>query len=147
MISMSRAILVSTVSVLGAGIGTSACHRHGAQRDSTHASAESEGHDGTLRGPAGETRSAARHIASARCEREQRCDNIGNDKKFATEDVCVDKIRSEWANDLNAYECPNGVVQKELDECLTAIRAEECSSPFDTLSRISECRAGQICAE
>jgi hypothetical protein len=123
----------------------SACHRDG--RGSRHAGdPEAEAHDDTLRGAKGETRSAARRIASARCAREERCNNVGADRKYASVDACDDQIRTEWANDLNAYECPNGVVEKELEECLGAIRDEECNSPFDSLSRIGECMAGQICA-
>jgi Family of unknown function (DUF6184) len=103
--------------------------------------------DGSLRGPAGEAKSASRQIASARCERETRCSNIGADKKYASSENCEDTIRSEWAQDLNAYDCPQGVVENELNECLTAIRDEDCNSPFDTLGRVSACTAGQICAD
>ena len=138
MTSASRFFLVSAMGVL-ASVGVGACHRHGESAASSHG--------GTSSGASGETRSASQHIANARCDRERGCSNIGADKKYASDDVCTDMIRSEWANDLNAYECPKGIVQKELDECLAAIRAEDCGSPFDTLSRISECRAGQICAE
>ena len=31
------------------------------------------------------------------------------------------------------------------DEMIAKIRNEDCGSPFDTLSRLSECTAGQIC--
>jgi len=39
------------------------------------------------------------------------------------------------------------VKRTELEECLTAIRNEECSSPFESLSRMTQCTAGQICAK
>lgn len=151
MTSTSRFILFSMASMLAGSAGLGACHRHGERATSANAGDydrdHEEGHALTSSVATGETRSASQHIANARCDRERRCSNIGADKKFASDEVCEDSIRSEWANDLNAYECPNGVVQKQLDECLLAIRNEDCSSPFDTLSRIAECRAGQICAE
>jgi hypothetical protein len=94
-----------------------------------------------------ETRSAAESIAEARCAREQRCDNVGADKKFSSQQDCMDTIRNDWREELNALECPGGVDQAQLNECMAEIRAEECSSPFDTLSRVAACGAGQICVD
>jgi hypothetical protein len=131
-----------------------ACHHHGEKRGEQHAADHDHDHDEShdeahtpARAPGGEARSAARNIAGARCDREATCNNIGGDKKYASQEACEDQIRSEWANDLNAYDCPHGVVDKQLEECLTAIRTEDCGSAFDTLSRVAECMAGQICAD
>lgn len=159
---VSRAVLVGALSVASVA-AVAACHRrgehegprHGAHAgDGDHDHDHDEGHDeshegmdGSMRGAKGEAKSAAKDIASARCDREARCSNVGADKKFASEENCQNSIRSEWAQDLNAYDCPKGVVEKELNECLTAIRDEDCNSPFDTLGRISACTVGQICAD
>ena len=97
--------------------------------------------------PASRTRSAAEQIARARCEREQECGNIGNDKTFSSSQNCLSRIQSEWKEDLNARECPGGINQHELNECLEQVRAEACSNPFDTLARITECTSGQICID
>lgn len=147
--SLSVFIVCSAAISLGA-----ACHKRGERAEPEHAhdhdgdhdESHDEAHVSGLRGPGGEARSAARNIATARCQREARCNNIGADHKYATEEVCDEQIRSEWANNLNAYDCPNGVVDVELEECLNAVRSEDCNSPFDTLSRVSACTAGQICA-
>ena len=144
MSAMSRATAAAALSLSLGALG--ACHHHGQRAESRSGDPQDEAHDQSLRGPKGETRSATRRISGARCERETRCNNVGADQKYATQDACEDQVRSEWANDLNAYECPNGVVEKELEECLAAIRAEDCNSPFDTLGRVAECTAGQICA-
>jgi hypothetical protein len=93
----------------------------------------------------GNQASAVAQITAARCAREQRCNNIGTDKKFDTSDECMTEIRKQWADDLNARECPGGVVQKELSECLDEIRNEDCGNPFDTLGRVTACREGDIC--
>ncbi len=93
----------------------------------------------------GQTASASSSIAEARCAREQRCENVGDNKKFSSSGDCMDRIRADWKDDLNARECPNGVKRLELDECLSAIRAEDCGAPLDTLARVTECTAGQIC--
>ncbi len=88
---------------------------------------------------------AVRSIASARCEREQLCGNIGADQKFASQDACEQEIKADWNDDLNKYECPNGIVQAELDECLADIKKEECGNPFDSLARVMSCNASDIC--
>lgn len=91
------------------------------------------------------TASATESIAESRCAREERCENIGDNRKFSSTDDCLARIRADWKEDLNARECPAGVNQPELRECLTEIRNEDCSSPFDTLSRVAACTSGQIC--
>jgi hypothetical protein len=84
-------------------------------------------------------------LAAARCDREQNCNNVGPGQKYVTRDVCVDQMRGNLANDLNAYDCPHGIDEVELDRCMTAIRAEECNHPLDTISRMDKCRTGAIC--
>jgi len=93
------------------------------------------------------THSAQEQIASARCEREQTCGNIGDNKSYSSSQDCLARIRADWKEDLNARECPGGVNNQELNECLQQIRAEACGNPFDTLARITECTQGQICVE
>ena len=97
--------------------------------------------------PAAQGRSAANSIADSRCKREARCENVGDGKKFSSDTDCVDRIRAEWKEDLNARECPKGVHDAQLDECLHAIVQEDCGSPLDSLQRIGECTTAQICAD
>lgn len=97
--------------------------------------------------PASRTRSAAEQIASARCEREEQCGNIGKDQTYSSEQDCLARIQSDWKDDLNARQCPGGINQQQLSECMKQVRGEACSNPFDTLARITECTSGQICIE
>jgi Family of unknown function (DUF6184) len=85
------------------------------------------------------------HLASARCEREKTCNNVGPDQKYASHSVCMDQMRGNLANDLNAYNCPRGIDMVALDGCMQAIRSEECSHPMDTLTRVDKCRTGALC--
>jgi hypothetical protein len=94
-----------------------------------------------------DTHSAADSIAEARCAREDRCTNVGKDKKYSSVQDCLTRVRDDWKDDLNARQCPGGTNESQLNECLDAVRHEECSNPFDTLARLSECTAGQICVE
>jgi hypothetical protein len=89
--------------------------------------------------------SAIGRIVAARCERETRCNNVGADRKYASTDVCSQKIRTDMREDLNAKECPHGIDQKELEECLTDIRKEDCNNPIDTISRLAACRTSDMC--
>lgn len=94
-----------------------------------------------------DTHAASESIAEARCAREDRCQNVGDDKKFSSTQDCLARVRDDWKDDLNARQCPGGANEKELNECLEAVRNEDCASPFDTLSRVSECTAAQICVD
>lgn len=84
-------------------------------------------------------------LATARCDQEQGCNNIGPGAKFASRDVCLNQIRGSIGNDLNAYNCPRGLDSDAVDRCMMAIKSEECSHPFDTLTRFDKCRVGAIC--
>ena len=171
--SIMKRNIAGTVALFSAALATSACHKNEDREPvasvnesrSGESVASSEDmrvreHNPTVHQPvmgtdepstnaAGAVRgaqsSAVSAITAARCEREQKCNNIGADKKFKTTNDCMTSIRDNWKDDLNARECPGGVVQKELDECLEAIRTEDCNSPFDTLGRVFACRESDIC--
>jgi hypothetical protein len=84
-------------------------------------------------------------IADTRCAREQRCENIGADKKFASMAVCKTELRDAKRDDLKLSECPGGIDQKELSECMTEIRNEDCSNPLEALERVMACRSSDLC--
>ncbi len=93
----------------------------------------------------GANQNAIMQITSARCAFEQRCNNFGADGDYKDMADCEAKVREEWRDDLNAMECPGGVEQDELEECLTEIRNTGCDQPFDNLGRMLACRSSDIC--
>jgi hypothetical protein len=98
--------------------------------------------------PRGDTQrasAAVNAISTARCEREQRCGHIGPQESYTSMEQCETQVRHEWAHELSGYECPRGVQQAELTECVTEIRQEDCANPFDTLARATQCRQSDIC--
>jgi hypothetical protein len=97
--------------------------------------------------PASRAASATQAIAESRCAREQRCENVGADRKYSSMNDCRTRVQNDWKEDLNARECPGGVDQTELSECLSEIRNEDCNSPFDTLGRLAACTVAEICEE
>ena len=88
---------------------------------------------------------AVGRIVAARCARETTCNNVGLDKHWANGPACTAKIGADMKDDLNAKECPYGVDEKELNECLTAIRGESCNNPIETISRLAACRTSDMC--
>lgn len=127
--------------VLAVGLSW-ACNKTPDRQPESGASAMSDGMS-----PAARTRSAAEQIAEARCERERQCGNVGADKTYTSSQDCLSRIQSDWKDDLNARQCPGGINQNQLSECLHQVRAEACENPFDTLARVTECTQGQICIE
>jgi hypothetical protein len=93
---------------------------------------------------------AAEEIAQARCEREQRCNNIGAESEFQSRDHCMNVIRPDTGHMLADEGCEHGVSRRDLDECLYEIQTERCSGVarmFDRLDRFMQCRAGDLCLD
>ena len=85
-------------------------------------------------------------LSSARCDREQACDNVGDGKKYASRRVCIDQARGSTGNDINSYKCPGGIDAVAAQRCLSAIGNEECGAhPMEALTRLDDCRAGAMC--
>jgi hypothetical protein len=93
----------------------------------------------------GSVNGAVDSIAAARCDREARCNNVGPDKNFDSRDQCLAKVKSDKRDDLNAKDCPGGIDQGELRECLEETRNSDCNNPFDELGRIAACRSSDLC--
>jgi hypothetical protein len=84
-------------------------------------------------------------IAQARCDRAARCQDVGGDKKYSSKQACVEKVKEDKLDGLNSEDCKFGIDQKELNECLTEIRNEDCNNPLDTLGRVAACRSSDMC--
>jgi len=91
--------------------------------------------------------SALATLATERCDREARCKNIGAKEKYHTRGECMTEMQRDKRDDLNSDVCPGGIRQRELGDCLQAIREESCNSPLDSLTRLNACRAGNLCAK
>jgi hypothetical protein len=85
------------------------------------------------------------NIAGSRCDRELRCGNVGTGKRYESVQACHAVVRNSFATDLNAADCPSGIDQRELAECMQEVRDENCSNPLDTLGRIAACRTSDMC--
>jgi len=88
---------------------------------------------------------AVSSVATARCDRELKCKNIGVNQKYLTTDECITKLQNDKRTSLNAQECPGGVSDSDLASCLKSIREEDCGNPLDSVSRLAACRVGALC--
>jgi hypothetical protein len=91
--------------------------------------------------------SAVTSLAAERCDREVRCNNIGAKEKYKTRADCIAELERDKRDDLNTDVCPGGIRQKELGDCLKAIRDESCGNPLDRITRLAACRSGNLCAK
>ncbi|HEV8246317.1 MAG TPA: DUF6184 family natural product biosynthesis lipoprotein [Polyangiaceae bacterium] len=86
---------------------------------------------------------AAERIATARCDREQRCNQIGAGAKYSSRQHCMNVMGPKAADDVG--DCRLGVDQKDLRECLDVISNEDCNAPLGELDRVIQCQADNLC--
>jgi hypothetical protein len=86
-------------------------------------------------------------LATERCDREARCNNIGAKEKYKTRADCIAELERDKRDDINSDVCRGGIRQKELRECLQSIRDESCGNPLDAITRLAACRTGNLCAK
>jgi hypothetical protein len=91
--------------------------------------------------------SAVSSIVEARCDREARCDNIGAKEEYKSWQECRKEISAKSTDKIGAPECPGGIDQHELSECLSEIRSERCGNPLDTLERVAACNSADLCID
>jgi uncharacterized protein DUF6184 len=89
--------------------------------------------------------SAQSNIATARCDREVRCNNVGPNAKFETRVACTVEMKKDDRGDLSGEACPGGINEKELAKCVAAIRAEDCKNPLDVIGKLNNCRTSNLC--
>lgn len=87
-------------------------------------------------------------IATARCEREVRCKNVGGPEgKYVTQEDCVVSLQPATRTELDARDCPTGVSEVELNQCTDEIKQTDCGSPVPNIDLVTECSNDQLCAD
>jgi hypothetical protein len=91
--------------------------------------------------------SASETIAAARCDREIKCNRVGAHGKYPSRGACVAELKREVRAELRDDTCANGVREKELNDCLQAIRADQCANALDldAVIRMRSCRTDNLC--
>jgi hypothetical protein len=86
-------------------------------------------------------------IATARCEREVRCKNVGGEGRYATQDDCVVTLEPATRDELDARDCPDGIAEVELKECTEEISSTACDGSLKNIELISECSEEELCGD
>jgi hypothetical protein len=84
-------------------------------------------------------------IATARCDHEAKCGNIGAGKKYERRELCTDEMRGKTAPDLTAYKCPLGIDRPQLDACFKQLREQSCSFSLTHLFSANDCSESALC--
>jgi hypothetical protein len=90
---------------------------------------------------------AVRRLTEARCERAKACNQLGDKQKYKDEAACVREERHDLEADLRPGECPRGIKEEKLSNCVQEIKNEKCGNPFDKISRLATCRTGTMCVD
>jgi hypothetical protein len=93
-----------------------------------------------------ETASAVVRLATARCDREAECRNVGTGREFGNRDECVNEIGHYVVAALPSEECPGGVDSDALSTCLRDVQAEPCGDGKGAVDRLSSCSRDHLCA-
>lgn len=86
----------------------------------------------------------AERLATARCNHEVTCNNIGADKKYPSREACLADAKANGLHALNA-QCPGTVDQRQVDKCVADFRSEGCGNIIDTAKRVNDCSPSELC--
>jgi hypothetical protein len=86
-------------------------------------------------------------IATARCEREVKCNNVGEEGKYVTQEDCVVSLEPATRGELDKRDCPGGVSEIELRQCTDEIKQTDCDSPFQNIELVTECSNEELCVD
>ena len=90
---------------------------------------------------------AIKRLTDARCDRAKACNEIGAKEKYADESACKRENQHDLQADLRAGECPRGIRQEKLSNCVQEIHNEKCGNILDKVSRLATCRTGSLCID
>jgi hypothetical protein len=91
--------------------------------------------------------SAVSSMVAARCDREVRCNNVGQGKTYKTRDECVSKVQKDEAKNINDKVCTGGIDEGNLNRCIQSLQVEECGNPMSMFQRAEACKDDGICVK
>jgi hypothetical protein len=90
---------------------------------------------------------AMARLTAARCERAKACNDLGKDEKYKDETSCYREVGKTMESELRPAECPRGIKDEKLSNCVQEIKNESCGNPFDKISRLVTCRTSSLCVD
>ena len=84
-------------------------------------------------------------LASARCDREDSCGDVGDGRRYASHSTCLDQVRDGITSDLESYGCPR-MGETAVRQCLVAMGRQDCGAPGEqALTHVEECAVSALC--
>lgn len=90
---------------------------------------------------------AVKRLVDARCDRAKSCNEFGEKEKYKDDAACRRENEHDLHADLRGGECPRGIRQEKLSNCVQEIRNEKCGNILDKVSRLATCRTGSLCVD
>lgn len=90
---------------------------------------------------------AVQRLTAQRCQREMDCNKIGQGKSYEDYAACERETSQDLRSTLRSDECPSGLHEDKLNECMRDVRYQKCGDPFDAVGRLSTCRSGRLCRQ
>ena len=94
---------------------------------------------------ASSTDQAAMRLADEICARETACGAIGDGAKYRTDEACMADQGASAPVQLSRWSCTPTQTQAGFEECLAAIRGEQCETPLPRVDRLIACRSASVC--
>lgn len=95
-----------------------------------------------------DTRAAAvGEAAYADCDTATRCEQIGPDKAYASDQDCLTSRSSFWSDHWAVADCEGKIAPAKVQTCLDALEAINCDSLIDQLKVINtQCATTEVCS-
>jgi hypothetical protein len=90
---------------------------------------------------------AVQRLTSAECERANVCNDIGAGRKYTDEGACRRENHHDLEADIRPTECPGGIRETKLSNCLSEIRNTKCGNVLQSIGRVAACRSGVMCVD
>lgn len=88
---------------------------------------------------------AVQRLTAARCQREVDCDHIGSGKGYDDYAACEREVSQGLRSSVRTDECPDGIQEAKVDQCLKELKNETCGNVLEQVSRLTTCRTGMLC--
>jgi hypothetical protein len=125
-----------------AALAVACAHGNGAAGTTTVTSGATSGVKVTS---ASATEQAGLRLADEICTRAKACGGIGDGARYRTEEACMADQGASAPVQLSRWTCTPTETQAGFEECLAAIRGEQCETPLPRIDRLVACRSASVC--
>jgi hypothetical protein len=102
---------------------------------------------GATHGATADAQRSTTLIATARCEREVKCNNVGESGEYVTQEDCVVRLEPATRGELDKRDCPSGISEVELRQCTDEIKQMGCDRPVQSIDLVTECGNEELCID